>query len=239
LTIKTSPVFPPKKRELVELCKFVLNRKTDQIRDELCSFLIAYSLYVKPKMGISEIASHIEKTYALPDFPEDRIAEAVSTLKEKRELAEENQQYSLTESKIKELQGMTNSLEETREYVQNKLISNIRKRYQTISKSQINSIIEALYKLLGTIFARYGIVCAEAVTGNLARTMSDIPDFSSLCNDLFRSFENHALRRIVMEEMRGIFEKPDGRTSNFFLCDGSKLCAYGNSELGPRMHKIK
>lgn len=159
-----------KKAALKKLSQFVLNRATENIRDELYEYLIMVALYDTGKeLTKEEIISSIRKDLDIKQLPAIVIDPALKRLVEKRDIeciqSQEKLKYFLSQTKKEKLSRMVQEYETMFTAVTDKLIMLIEKQHESLTSVEKAPIIQNFQMLLGTIFSINGFECANAIVG--------------------------------------------------------------------------
>jgi len=200
------------KRALMKLQVFVLNRETDEIRDELYDYLLMIALKsADEKLSENEIISNIENNLGIKKVSKDKIKEALKRLEE-REYINPNQtysgvKYSLSANKQTELDEHEEEYETNRMDIEQKLISNIKERFGKLDMKEKRGIISDFRNVLGILFREQGIgpnIRDIGFAGKILNHKTDDydyfvgMDFQLLLEKIVVSSENEELKNIEM-----------------------------------------
>lgn len=170
-------------RKLIHILQqFVLNRDSEDLRQEIYEFMIMSVIYHNnPERGLEkhEISSMIEKDFQLSGIPPLQIDEAISRLATKQDIKKIKNFFILSEKKRKKLETTNTDICSLENAVYTELKTKIQSILPDKLHPQIDSLIENLHGILGKLFAKYGIEAAKIyVDKNCAKNMKDLQNFS-------------------------------------------------------------
>lgn len=159
-----------KKTALKKLSQFVLNRATENLRNELYEFLIMAALYdTKEELTKEEIISSIQKDLGVKQLPTIIINSTLKRLIEKRDIeciqSQGRLKHFLSQTKREKLSRMTHEYGAVLSAVTDKLITLVEKKYGLLTDAEKATVIQNFQMLLGTIFSVSGFECANAIVG--------------------------------------------------------------------------
>jgi hypothetical protein len=236
-------------RELLELSQFVLNRKTTDIRLELYEHLVSFTL--SRHQGTSgltsaEVVSSVEHDYTLAHVPMLIVGKALDGLKRKAEAGsvdtDKGPVYFLTTEKLQRIAAMISNYEDIRRQVIDQFIAAVSQDVgKSITGPEREDLTRALYKIIGSLLARGGIACAEALTG-VAKRNSDLAsllDIHKVVEDPIKIVREVGLREPFLRQFRLLVSRPDGKTARFLFSLAQSYAIAQTLNLDPELRGLE
>lgn len=158
------------KSALKKLAQFVLNRSTENIRNELYEYLVMSALHgTSDALTREEIVSSIQKDLGIAQVPNTLVDSALTRLAQKRDIesiqSQEKQKYFLSNTMGEKLSRITQEYGATFSAVTNKLIALVEEKHGILTDVEKTTVIQNFQSLLGTIFGTNGLITANAILG--------------------------------------------------------------------------
>jgi hypothetical protein len=206
------PEMPPERLKLIELCQFVLNRKTENIRSELYGYLVAHALHHKKDDGLSsdEIINSLRELYGL-DVPKVLVDKSLENLQSTGDIIQfQKDKFILSENMLKKISSFTEEYEGLRQQVVNQFIAKIKLIYPNLSETDSESVVRCLFSTLSSIFEKYGSLCSNIIAGRDAshQGIMALPDFQSICIHNLRELNDPILRKVVKNALEVFLKEP-------------------------------
>ena len=230
--MSSSNVQKYKKQKLLELQRFVLDRKTTDTRIELYEHMVATTIFehgdVQGSITYDDLKKKIEEGFGINKIPDLHLKDAISNLAEKEDLSEITSKLTLSQVKYDEIKKNIKEICDLEDRIQNNIFESLHKKIPSISDQQCKQIIENLSHFFGTIFARYGSTSARILTEGINK-MSELKDqdgFQSLYEKLILNIVSKDVRNDLDEFFNEYFGNPRGRRSKIFVFKSAKLCVF-------------
>ena len=198
--LSSSNVQEYNKQKLLELQRFVLDRKTTDTRTELYEHMVVTAIFehggVQGSITYDDLKKKIGEDFGINKIPDLHLKDAISDLVEKEMLSEVNTKLTLSQIKRNEIKKNIKEMCELEDKVHDDIFKALHEEIPSISDQQCKKIIENLSYLLGATFARYGSTSARILTEGLNR-MSELKN-----QDGFQSMYEKLILRIVANDVR-------------------------------------
>lgn len=216
-----------KKLEIINrLAQFVINRTTEDIRDELQEYLISIAVLESSKgSSVDDICIFLENKVGVKDFPNKIVEDGIKRLLKKRKInifSEENNiiKYQLASSVEKKFSGFSNEYNATIEKIFNNLFNKIEKECRRLQEDEKKSIKYNILLSFGNIFNDFGAEVASIFY------KGKLKDFSSLKVDkLEKELEKNLSNNIkgknviicIIEHLNELIKKPSMEFARFLF----------------------
>ena len=218
MTIETAGLVDIERRELIELSQFVLNRGTENVREELHEYLVEIALYNSDQeASATDIKSLIEKEFDFSAFPLSLVNPALARMGKKLISKGTPSKYLLATTRRKELTEMFKRQRLLRSHFIARVLSTISNKYGDISDVANSQIVKCLFKFLGIVFNNLSI--------NLARLISEVPtevksviellETQEALEKTFEELDDKILSRISVKAITHVIEEYDEKTARF------------------------
>jgi hypothetical protein len=206
------------KRPLIELAQFVLNRTTENVREELHDYLIEVVLCNSTEGKTrEEIKSAIEKEFGFSEFPFSIVDLAIARLDKKLEKQGSPISYVLSNGRKKELDEMFHNQKMLRDYFVARVLAKIASDYGDISDVASNEIISCLLDFLAVAFDNLSVGLSSRIFESQEdiKGIADTLEVNELLYKSFDRIEDGTLKRDSIEVVRIILSEYDEKTSLF------------------------
>jgi len=208
------------RRELIELAQFVLNRSTEDVREELHEYLIEIALY-NSEQGVQreEIKSLIEKEFGFSHFPMAILDFSLERLERKGKITKSGTPFLffLSDARKNEIAERFQKQKLLSEYFVAIILTKIENKLGQLSENQKMKVVQSLFNFLGKTFNNLSLNCARLLT----KAPSEIKDVvellgaTDILSDAFQSVEDKVLARVSIEVIRDVLREPDKQASLF------------------------
>ncbi len=208
------------------LAQFVLNRQTDDIRNELQEYLVSMSLLASKEGFIKEeITSYLKTKLGVADFPEKVVDGALERLEAKSEiykekLSEGNFKYFLEHKIEKKLAGYSTEYNTILDNIFDKLFSEIEKKCRLLTETEKKQLRYTILLSFGNILKIFGAEVASIFyVGKLSKIESI--KFQDFENDLNKRLEKFIVEKLIrdciIEFIQKLFKNPTMDFSKFLF----------------------
>jgi hypothetical protein len=174
------------KAVLRKLAQFILNRSTENIRNELYEYLIVGVIYDANKdLTKEEIVSEIEKELGVAHLPPVMVDGALERLTSNKSVdtiqSQGKLKYFLSSAAKEKFSRMTQEHGRLVSAVEGKLIELVGGNYGSLTDEEREIVLKNFRTLLGVIFSTNGFITANAILGKkeITETMG-LTDVSNL-----------------------------------------------------------
>jgi predicted nucleic acid-binding protein len=161
------------KQKLLELQRFVLDRKTTNTRIELYEHMITTTILQhednEGTITYNDLKKNIEEDFGIKNIPDLHLKEAINILVEKDDVSMINHKLNLSQVKRNEIKKNLKEMCDLEDKIRTNLFQALQKSIPSISEQQCKKILENLSILLGTTFAKYGSTAARILTEGINR----------------------------------------------------------------------
>jgi len=206
------------KRPLLELAQFVLNRTTENVREELHNYLIEVILHNSAGSKTrEEIKSAIEKEFGFSEFPLSIVDLVVARLDKKLEKQGSPVSYVLSIERRKELDEMLHNQRMLRDHFVARVLAKIESDYGNISDVASDEIIGCLFDFLAAAFDNLSVGISRRIFESQEdiKSIADTLEVNELLYRSFERIEDGILKRDSIEVVRIILSEYDEKTSLF------------------------
>jgi len=206
------------KRPLIELAQFVLNRNTENIREELHNYLVELALFKAPE-GVSrtEIKNIIEENFGFSKFPSSIVDSALYRLGKSLNIQGTPPKYFISVRRRKQLSDMFQNQGMLRDYFIARILTTIENDYGQISDVASDQIIDCLFRFLASVFDNLSIDLARLVSENpeKIKDVTELLETNEMLMKSFETIEDKMLMRNSIEAVKKTLVKHDAKTSLF------------------------
>lgn len=188
---------------IFRLQQFVLNNKSEDIRNELYDYMVVRAIYdhsqSKKILKQDLIIQHIENDYGVVCMPPSIISDTLSRLKNKNSIHIVDENVEIDSKKIDEIKTNNIVFVELIEHIKRDLeikISNALNTSDTLSQE----LVKDFFKLLGQMFTINGRIASKVIVTN--ESTSDL--FNN--NDFKINYQNTILTKIKPEQRESLNE---------------------------------
>jgi len=232
--------------KLVELAQFVLNRRTEDIRSELCEHLICGAIYHEgAKDGLSKEDAHssVKKHYEV-DVPTRLLNSHVLSLVSKGDLIslrKDNQTlYLLSEGKLAEFSSIDKDYWKLRSEVTQEFLVKVKTSYPELSDKQSQEVIDVFFDIVSSIFQRYGSICSDTISGTAeVGNLALLPDFQQISLDRVRRINDPVLRKVIKDSFRDCLVQPSKNSVYFLLAMAQSYTIAQILNLDPQLQTLE
>jgi len=233
--------------KLAELAQFVLNRRTEDIRSELCEHLICGAIYHEgSKDGLSKEDAHssMKKHYEV-DVPTKLLNSHILSLVSKGDLislSKDNQTlYLLSERKLAEFSSIDKDYEKLRSEVTQEFLARVKTTYPELSEQRSQEVIGVFFDIVSSIFQRYGSICSDTISGQIAEVgnLALLPDFQQISLDNVKRINDPVLRKIVKDSFRDFLVQPSKNSIYFLLAMAQSYTIAQILNLDPQLQTLE
>lgn len=205
-------------RLLLELAQFVLNRNTENIREELHNYLIELALFKAPEgASRTEIPKIIEEEFDFSDFPSSIIDSALDRLSKNLKIRGTPPKYSISVRRKEQLSDMFQNQGMLRDYFIARILTTIENDYGQISNVASDQVIDCVFKFLASAFNNLSIDLARLISKNPEK-IKDVTELLKTGEILVKSFEtieDRVLMRDSIEVVKKNLVEYDAKTALF------------------------
>ena len=229
------------------LAQFVLNRQTDDIRNELQDYLISISL-LESKGGytLEEITNFLESKLNVKNFPEKIIRESLDRLEQKKEIFKEGlpngkNRYLLDNSVEKKLTGFSIEYKTIIDNIFDKLFSEIDKKCRSLTDTEKKQLRYTILLSFGHILKIFGAEVASIFyVGKLSKIESiKFQDFENDLNKRLEKFiAEKLIRNCIIEFIQRLFKNPTMDFSKFLFAISQGYYLIEILNLDPESQKL-
>jgi hypothetical protein len=231
--------------KLMELSQFVLNRKTEDVRSELYDYLICHSIFHKQERGpqskeeIHEALMElygIEISSSLLDICLGRLVSSSSIIP----IRNGEERYVISENRLNEISEHNRQYLDLRKDITQQFHEKISTKTQ-LSNEALNSTTNCLFSVLSSVFERYGSICSSIITGKVGniKSVSELPDFQTICKEATKVFNDPVLRQIVEEQLRELFVNPTTRFTHFLFSMAQSYTIAQIMNIDPKLQSLE
>ena len=243
--MSSSNVQKYKKQKLLELQRFVLDRKTTDTRIELYEHMVATTIFehgdVHGSITYDDLKKKIEEGFGINKIPDLHLKDAISNLAEKEDLSEITSKLTLSQVKYDEIKKNIKEICDLEDRIQNNIFESLHKKIPSISDQQCKQIIENLSHFFGTIFARYGSTSARILTEGINK-MSELKDqdgFQSLYEKLILNIVSKDVRNDLDEFFNEYFGNPAEDVAKFLFSRAQSYVYFEILNLDPDLKSLE
>ena len=157
--------------ELVELQQFILNRETEETREELYQHLVARALCINYKdepMTKADVVDKIKTDFGLSEVPDYHVENALARLLAETKVAKKNLPkgvgYAPTSLLVTTYLQQAKDFDELRERMKKKLWERMKARDVALEDGLATEVFAKFNEFLGGMFAAYGVCCGTFIT---------------------------------------------------------------------------
>lgn len=233
------------RRKIIELSQFVLSRRTEDIRKELYQYLVSHALCSRPDKGLTvpEIKSEVVSIFGLQDLPSLHVDEALQALHQSSQILVQRRDgeslYFVTKEKENEVASIKDRYSDLENKVREELLSEVSKEYP--EPFDPNLPYSALTAFLGAVFTRYGVTCAELISG-IRGSIAEIPrlpDFNEILDFALSPVLGQRLRNVIKEALRTLFETENRDVALFLFSVAQSYVLAQVLNLDPELKKLQ
>jgi len=208
-------------RELIELAQFVINRRTENMRDELHNYLVEIGLYdVDQSISKAQIVNLIKKKFGFSDFPPQIVDSALLRLRNKNDLSVEERGFALTyrlhPNRKHAIKQMIEQHKELRNHFIQSVISRIEK-IGSLSNFDKETITQSLFEFLGRSFNVLSVRFAVIMT-KIAYEPKELDELlleTEILDKSFSHVSDENLRRDAISAFQEVLLERDEKISLF------------------------
>jgi hypothetical protein len=205
------------RKPLLELAQFVLNRNTENIRDELHNYLIEIALYnlSKPIMR-KEIKNEIEKEFGFSEFPQTIVDFALDRLSGTLQIQGTPSSYMLSDKRRNELFDMLNNQKLLRDYVLARVLTAIETNYGDMSESASKEVSRCLFNFLALAFENLSAGISLIIAKGLEiEKITEVKGLNEMLKDASQEIDDKTLREDTIKVVQDLLSHPDEKVSIF------------------------
>ena len=230
-------------RKLLQILQqFVLNRDSEDIREELYEYMIMYVVYANKKDGYLEkekINSLIESEFHLKDLPKSQIDDALKRLSSINSIHKKDGTISLSRKKIEKFSKTKTEVES----LENQLIEELRKSlYNKLKNESITKeVLDNFIAVFGKIFERFGISAAQIFvegSGDIAK-LEKFEGFSTLFRKMILKKIDKPHHSQIEEFFHGYFSNPSEHLSKFLYSLAQSYVLSQILNVDPKLKKFQ
>jgi hypothetical protein len=206
------------KGPLIELAQFVLNRNTENIREELQEYLLEVALYnINKNATREEIKAAIEKEFSFSEFPSPILDLALGRMRNRLNSQGFPPRYTLSVGRRKALSEMFNNQQMLRDYFAARILSKIEIDRGEISDPASKEIIDCTFSFLAAAFNNLsmGISRIIAAQQENIKSIAETSEFTELLSKSFGAIKDRILREDAIRVVKYILGEYDEKTSLF------------------------
>jgi hypothetical protein len=206
------------KRPFVELAQFVLNRNTENVREELHDYLVEIALFNTPHGATrDEIKSAIEKEFGFSEFPIPIVDSALYRLGKKLKIQGSPPRYYISDDRRKALGEKFQNQGMLRDHFAARVLTKIEKDYGEISDVASDNIIKCLFKFLAAVFDNLSINLARLISKSPeeVKEVSELLETNEMLEKSFEPIEDKILIKDSIRAVKDILTEYEEKTSLF------------------------
>jgi len=209
------------RRELIELAQFVINRKTNDLRNELYEFLVEIGLYdVDENVTKSQLIDIIKRRFGFSVFPQQIINSTLIQLEKKKNILIEKigltQKYKLPVDKKQKLMKMVESHKQLREHFTKSILDKIAK-IGSLSDVDKKDIVDSAFDFLGRSLSILSIRFAEILIkpSYEFKHLDELLYRGEILEKSFARIEDQNVRRDAINATKETLTQPDKKIALF------------------------
>jgi hypothetical protein len=235
------------KEKLKELQQFVLNRKSENVRNDLYDFLVLRALSDHTQDGGTGLSSLqirelLEKDFKISKCPVIHLESALARLHLNNEISmKKNETYTLFSEKRKRIEEDARKYHELSLTVSSQLKERIAKRAPELTEMQLSSVVDNIFKLLGSVLAHYGVLSAKVLGGDggMVKTLKNYPGFQEMYHRLVSPSLPQKWKKEVEAEFSDFFFNPSPELSRFFFAMAQSYVLIEVLNVDPELKQIE
>lgn len=210
------------KRELIELAQFVINRRTENLRDELHEYLVEIGLHdIDQSVSKAQITDLIKEKFNFSDFPTQIVDSALLRLQKKNELLVEVEgfisKFKLRPKRKRELHEMIEHHKSLRSYFIRTIIDRTESKLGSLSDFDKKAITKSLFDFLGRSFNVLSVKFATIMTKTPyePKELDELLSETEILEKSFSRISEKNLRKVAIDVIQGTLREADERISLF------------------------
>lgn len=203
---------------LIELAQFVLNRNTENVREELQEYLVEVALYNTNKDSTrDDIKAAIEKEFNFSEFPPSILDLALDRMRSRLVRQGSPPVYTLSVERRKELSEMFHNQQMLRDYFVARILSKIETDCGEISDPASKEITDCTFNFMAAAFNNLSMGISRIIAAQQEdiKSIAEMSEFNEL---LFKSFDvikDRILREDAISVVKSILGEYDEKISLF------------------------
>ena len=206
------------KRPLLELAQFVLNRNTENIREELHNYLIELAVLKAPEgASPTKIKKIIEEKFGFSEFPPSIIDSALCRLGKNLKIQGTPPQYSISVRRKEQLNDMSQNQRMLRDYFIARILTTIENDYGQISSAASDQVIDCVFKFLASVFDNLSIDFARLISEKPeeVKDVTELLEINGILTKSFETIEDGMLMRDSIQAVKKTLVEYDEKTALF------------------------
>lgn len=206
------------KGPLIELAQFVLNRNTENVREELQEYLVEVALYnINKNSTRDDIKAAIEKEFNFSEFPPSILDLALDRMRSRLVRQGSPPVYALSVERRKELGEMFHNQQMLRDYFVARILSQIETDRGEISDPASKEITDCTFNFMAAAFNNLSMGISRIIAAQQEdiKSIAEMSEFNEL---LFKSFDvikDRILREDAIRVIKSILGEYDEKISLF------------------------
>jgi len=204
--------FEDERRALIKISQFILNRETDEVRDDVCKSLIEMALFIGyPRlMTLSDIIETLSKEYRIRRFYDTILKAHLQELTEAGRIIQRDNEFSLSDAKHKKISQDIEYRSKLSANVLNKLIEFAREKNPLLEDSDEKDLVDNFQSFLASFFTSNATVAADILLREKGRVQMPEEDIKTTLDKMLKHLREdlREIQRYAITKLLGSGE-PD------------------------------
>jgi len=239
------------KKELIErerlhlLQQFVLNRESEEIREELYEYMIMSVIFRHAsddgKIETSIIHKLVKSDFHLDKMPDMQLKDGISRLLAKQSIHEAGNYVSLSKNKLLKFKNTSTGILDLEKNSIEELRSKISDTFPDDFQEKIEPLLQRFDEFVSLIFKKFGIQAAQIFAENV-KSIDDLDGFTNF-TDLY---QKHILITLPEEQQKQLdrilydfFSNPTEKSSKYFFSIAQSYVLTQILNIEPNLKKIQ
>ena len=241
----SSPSQKYNKQKLLELQRFVLDRKTTNTRIELYEHMVATAIFkhsgISGTVTYDDLKKKIGDDFGIKKIPDIHLREAIANLSKENALSKINSKLTLSQVKRNEIKKNIREICELEDKIRDSIFESLHEKIPSISDQQCRKIIENLVKLLGVAFAKYGSTSARILTEGINKIseLKNQDGFQLHYEKLILTIVSKDVRNALDEFFNEYFGNPSEEVARFLFSRAQSYVYFEILNLDPDLKSLE
>lgn len=169
------------RRALIKISQFVLNRETDEVKDNVCKSLIEMALFIGyPQfMTLTDIIETLSREYRIPRFSDTILKTHLQELTEANKIVQRNNEFSLPDARHTKISKDIEYKNKMSTNVLNKLIEFAREKNPSLEDDS-KALVDNFQSFLASFFTFNATIAAHLLLREKRRVQMPVEDVKTI-----------------------------------------------------------
>lgn len=196
------------RRSLIKFSQFVLNRETEDVRDDLCRSLIEMALYMKKqRMTFNDINEILDTEYSVGKMSERRMKSSIDHLIEQKKVLVKDGLFFLSNERREEIARSIQEKKKLENAINDNLIDIVRKNYGPLSENQENQVKEIFQFFMARLFTTIGALSARTLVWGYERGEFPAKDILKIFDETSSKLKDQKLINVLKSSIIELLSK--------------------------------